>query len=117
MGGLITNEVVPSLLVSLAFKTVGLLSRAHARRHSIPPLADCLNYLPEGRIRIASDRAKSGWNSSITVGLNGQWFEVERDEIAAPPRPYVYILRPVSQGKVLRGYQEYDAASALNSGK
>ncbi len=115
MGGLITNEVVPSLLVSLTFKTAGSLSRAHARRHSITPLADCLYYLPEGRIRIASDRVKIGWTANITIGFSGEWFEVEREENAPPPRSFVYILRPITPGKILRAYQAYDAASALRS--
>ena len=41
---------------------------------------------------------------------HGQWFEVEREEQAQPPRPYVYVLRPAPTGKILRGYQEYDIA-------
>jgi len=112
MGGLITNEVVPSLLVSLAFKTAGLLSWAKARRHSAPALPDYLEHLPDGRVRIASDRAKTGWNASVTIGLSEKWFEIEREETAPLPRPFVYVLRPLTPGKILRGYQEYDAASA-----
>jgi hypothetical protein len=35
---------------------------------------------------------------------------VESEEQAPPPRTFMYVLRPASPGKVLRGYQEYDAA-------
>jgi hypothetical protein len=115
VGGFFTNEVIPSLLVFLGFKVSQALSRSHAHRRSAPPLPDCLDYLPEGRIRIAADRAKS-WNANTTIGLKGEWFEVEREESAVPPRPFVYILRPVPPGKILRGYHEYDATSALSSG-
>jgi hypothetical protein len=82
-------------------------------------LADQLENLPEGRMRIASVGAKTGWNAN-TIGLNGQWFEIEREESDALPRPFVYILRPVPPGKILRRYEEryeeYDLASALSTG-
>ena len=110
VGGLITGEVVPNLLVSLYFKTADSTSRSLARRHNPPPVADIADRLPDGRIRISSASQKTGWNSSITVGIGGQWFEVESEEQAPPPRAFVSVLRPASPGKVLRGYQEYDAA-------
>ncbi|HEY2114457.1 MAG TPA: hypothetical protein VGJ51_05185 [Candidatus Angelobacter sp.] len=109
-GGLITGEIVPNLLVSLYFKTTDSASRSLARR-SASPVADIADRLADGRIRICSASQKTGWNSSITIGIGGQWFEVESEEQASPPRTFVYILRPASPGKVLRGYQEYDAAS------
>jgi hypothetical protein len=109
-GGLITGEIVPNLLVSLYFKTTDSASRSLAR-HSASPVADIADRLADGRIRICSASQKTGWNSSITIGIGGQWFEVESEEQASPPRTFVYILRPASPGKVLRGYQEYDAAS------
>jgi hypothetical protein len=109
-GGMITGEIVPNLLVSLYFKTSNSTSRSLARRHGPAPMADIADRLPDGRIRISSASRKAGWNSSITVGIGGQWFEVESEEQAPPPRAFVYVLRPASPGKVLRGYQEYDAA-------
>jgi hypothetical protein len=113
MGGLITSEIVPNLLVYSGFKAAGSLSRLQEQRRAAPPLPDTLDHLPDGCVRIASSAAKSSWNASITIGLNGQWMEVEREEQGPAPRPFVYILRPASPGKVLRGYQEYDAQSAL----
>ena len=107
VGGLITGEVVPSLAVSLLFQASSLFARRRAR-HTAPPLAaDLLEHLPEGRIRIASAEAKRGWNASLTVGLGGQWFELEREETGDSLRSFVYILRPVPPGKILRRYEEY----------
>lgn len=103
--GMITGEIVPSLLVSLCFKTTD-----SASRRRVPPVADIADRLRDGRIRISSASQKAGWNSSVIIGIGGQWFEVEREEQASPPWAFVYILRPASPGKVLRGYQEYDAA-------
>ncbi len=110
-GGIITAEIVPSLLISLYFKTANSTSRSLAHRRSPPPVADIADRLADGRIRISSASQKTGWNSSITVGIGGQWFEVESEEQAPPPRTFMYLLRPASPGKVLRGYQEYDAVS------
>lgn len=115
IGGLITNETVPSLLVFLGFRAVDSFSRSRDQRQRGPLLADILDYIPEGRIRITSSSAKPGWNASITIGISGKWFEVEREEAGAPPRSFIYVLRPASPGKVLRGYQEYDPASALSA--
>ena len=112
-GGLFAGEIVPSLLVYLGFKTAGSLSRRRERRRAAPPLPDTLDHLPDGRIRVASSAAKAGWNASVTIGVSGQWMEVEREEHGEAPRSFVYVLRPASPGKVLRGYQEYDAAAAL----
>jgi len=110
VGGIITGEIVPNLLVSLYFKTADSVSRSSARRRSPPPVPDIAERLANGRIKIASASQKAGWNSSITVGIGGEWFEVESEAQAPPPRAFVYILRAASPGKVLRGYQEYDAA-------
>jgi hypothetical protein len=115
-GGLITAEVLPSFLVFLGFKIAGVPARARERhaKAALPP--DTLEFLPDGRIRIASAQARPAWNASITIGVNAQWFEVERTERGAPPRSHVYLLRPSPPGKVLRGYEEYSLACALVTG-
>ncbi len=111
IGSLIISEVVPSLFVFLLFKISDATSQSISRRLNGPLVADTLERLPDSRIRIASAEPKDGWNSSITLGIDGQWFEVEREAHAQPPRPCVYFLRPAPPGKVLRGYQEYPAAT------
>jgi len=115
VGGLITSEIVPSLFVSLGFRAVDSFSRSREQRRSGPFLADIFEHMPDNRIRIASSSAKAGWTASITIGIGGQWFEVEREENGPSPRSFIYILRPAHPGKVLRGYQEYDAISALSA--
>jgi hypothetical protein len=111
IGSLVTAEIVPSLLVFLFFKISASTSQSIARQCTGPPVTDAVEWHPDGRIRIAAAEPKAGWNSSITIGINGQWFEVEGEEHAQPPRPYVYVLRPAPPGKILRGYQEYHVAS------
>jgi multisubunit Na+/H+ antiporter MnhF subunit len=116
IGSIVTAEIVPSLFVFVFFKISDTALQSIRRRRIGPPVADTLERLTDGRIRISSAEPKSGWNSSITLGIDGQWFEVEREEHAQPPRPYVYILRPAPPGKILRGYQEYHASPLENVG-
>ncbi|HET9837683.1 MAG TPA: hypothetical protein VFR84_05555 [Candidatus Angelobacter sp.] len=115
-GGLIAAEVLPSFLVFLGFKAAQLAKRRVERREktALPP--DTLEKTSDGRIRIACAEPRQRWNASITIGMSGEWFEVERTETGAPPRPFLYVLRPASPGKVLRGYEEYDLSSAVNVG-
>jgi len=111
IGSLITSDIVPSLLVFLFFKISASTSRSISRQRRGPLVEDAVQRLSDDRIRIASAAVKAGWNSSVTIGIDGRWFEVEREERAQPPRPYVYFLRPAPPGKILRGYREYHAAA------
>lgn len=115
IGSLVTTEIAPSLLVFLFFKISDSMSRSISQRRTGPAVADAVERLPDNRIRIFSATPKTGWNSSVTIGIDGQWFEMESEEHGQPPRPYVYVLRPAPPGKILRGYQEYDIARALNA--
>jgi hypothetical protein len=110
IGSLITAEIVPSLLVVLFFKLSASTSRSINRQRIGAPVEDAVERLPDNRIRISSAAVKAGWNSSVTIGVDGEWFEVEREEHDQPPRPHVYFLRPPLPGKILRGYQEYHIA-------
>lgn len=114
LGGVIHAEIIPSLLVSLLFKISGSTSKFISRRSNGPPIADFLCRLPDHRIKIASAISKAGWNASVTIGIDGEWFELEREEQAGSPRAHVYFLRPAPPGKILRGYQEYDPSGAVN---
>ncbi|HLK07681.1 MAG TPA: hypothetical protein VKV30_07065 [Candidatus Angelobacter sp.] len=115
IGSLVTAEIVPSLLIVLFIKLSDSTSRLAKRRRQGPAVADALERLPDNRVRISCATPKAGWNSSITIGIDALWFEMEREEHAQPPRPHVYVLRPAPPGKVLRGYQQYDIAGALNA--
>ncbi|SRR5258708_7172401 len=115
VGGLAASEVVPSFPVFLIFKIKAIWARRQERRR-LAPLAlipDVLEVLANGeRLRIAATLPKTWWNASLTIGIRGEWYELEREERGAPPRTYVYFLRRAPGGKILRGYEEYDVAAA-----
>jgi hypothetical protein len=116
IGSLVTTEIVPSLLIVLVFKLFDSMSRSVRLQRQGPALADAVEWLPNSRIRISSASLKAGWNSSVTIGIDGKWFEVEYEDQAQPPRPHIYVLRPAPPGKILRGYQEYQAAAPETRG-
>jgi hypothetical protein len=113
VGGLIAGEVVPSLAVSCYFKISDSLAGSRVRRQSSPTVLDVIEYLPGDRVQISSAKEKTDWNTSLTIGISGEWFEVERKEVNKPPHPFIYILRRAPLGKILRRYEEFDLASAL----
>lgn len=112
VAGLVAEEIVPSLPVSAVFWIIGVNRRRREdhRNSLLPP--DAVEVLPGQRLRIASARQKTRWNASITIGIGGKWYEVEAEQPGAGLRCFIYILRRAPPSKILRGYEEYDVASA-----
>jgi hypothetical protein len=111
LGGLCVSEVVPSLPVVLAFRIRSYILEKRTQRALQPLLSvpDSVEVLSGGeRLRIAAALAKTKWNPSLTIGIQGEWYEVEKREEAPPPRSFVYVLRRAPVGKVLRAYEEYE---------
>lgn len=110
--GLIGSEVVPSLPVFLAFRAMeGRRRQREEKRLALLP-SDTVEFLAGDRIRIASARFRPAWNAEITIGIRGEFREIENKEPGLPGRPFVYILKPAAVGRVLRAYEEYDLNAA-----
>jgi hypothetical protein len=112
VAGFISSQVVPSLPVFLAFR---LKERFEHRREAertaaLPP--DTIEFLRDGRVRIASARRRPQWNASLTIGIRGELLEIENKEPGMPGRPFVYVLKPAAPGRALRGFEEYDLQAA-----
>jgi hypothetical protein len=115
-GALCASEVIPSLPVLLAFKLKSGFDKRDARRHAPSQVAlpDLLEVMAGGeRMRVAASHPKERWNSSLTVGIGGECYELESQERGSSLRPYVYLLRRAPIGKAFRGYEEYDLAAAV----
>lgn len=116
VGGVAASEVVPSLPVAFVLKLNGYVRGRKDQRQQqyLAAIPDSLEVLSGGeRLRIAAALAKPRWNSSLTINIGGECYEVEREERGMPPRSYVYILRRAHISKALRGYEEYDRAGAI----
>jgi hypothetical protein len=112
VAGLISSQVVPSLPLYVAFRLAEKKRqrRETARLESLPP--DTVEFLAQGRVRIASAHRRDNWNASVTIGIGGQFYEIEHKEPALPGRPFVFVLKPAATGRALRGYEEYDLRAA-----
>lgn len=111
VGGVCLSEVVPSLPVVLAFRIRSYILEKRSQQALQPLLAvpDSVEVLSGGeRLRIAAALAKTKWNPNLTIGIQGEWYEVEKREEDPPPRTFVYVLRRAPVGKVLRAYEEYE---------
>jgi hypothetical protein len=112
LGGVVFGEIVPSFSVFLAFKL-----RGYRRAKPQVVIEDTFENLPDGeRVKIASAHPKSGWNATITIEIDGRWYEVEKEEIGMQPRTYIYLLRPAPMGKILRKYERYMLPAAESIG-
>lgn len=112
VAGLVSSQVLPSLPVFLAFRLHERLEHRRQAGRLGSLLPDTVEYLHHARVRIASAQVRPHWNSSITLGLGGVFYEIESKEPGLPGRPFVYVLKPASPGRALRGYEEYDLVTA-----
>lgn len=118
IAALSVSEVVPSLPIVLGFKVKRHFAgrKDRHRNQALASIPDSLEVLADGEhLRIASSRAKATWNATLTIGVDGAWYEVEREETGMPPREHVYILKRAPVSKILRGYEEYNLAEAVKS--
>jgi hypothetical protein len=68
---------------------------------------------PDGQLRIASCRPKPTWDHLMTVKYEDEFYEVGTEKMGTPPRPYVYLLRKLPQGKAIRSLHHYRPEESL----
>lgn len=105
-----TDEIVPSLPVKLAALVQDWLRK---RRHDKTLGPDIPDLFERSRgtdydIRICAQRPTEGWRASIAVDVEGEFHEIVRVETGASPRPFIYLLRRLPAGRVIRGIYRYD---------
>jgi hypothetical protein len=100
--------------VSAAFKLLDLKRRREEARRLATLPQDVVEQLPGNCLRIATARLHPTWNTNVTIGIQGEWYEVTREEMGEPPRMYVYLLSPVPPGRVLRRYEEYEVPATIS---
>lgn len=110
--GLVASEVVPSLPVAACFRLLEYRARRRQQTYAASLPRDSCEPLPEGGLRISSALSKPRWTDTVTISIHGRWYAVERQERAAPPRSFVYVLRPAPVGHVLRRLEEYEPGCA-----
>lgn len=105
----INGEVVGTMPLHLVALAHERWSRAAAERALGPRIPDEVQTgATRLQVRILSCRPKPAWDRLITVSYEGGLYEVAGTEQGPPPRPYIYLLRPKPEHKVVRGLHHYD---------
>lgn len=61
---------------------------------------------------IASCRPKE-WNRLTTIRYQDELYELKKENTGGPPRPFLYLLRPIPRDKVVRGVYDYSPDEVL----
>ena len=67
---------------------------------------------PEYDLRVDSCRPKP-WTQLITIRYNDELFVLNKEMSGHAPRPYVYMLKKLPAGQMVRGLRDYDPAETL----
>ena len=107
------------LLAAIAGQSVGTIplygvawiddwrQRRARKKDEFPLVPDLVEPLDGDGLRISSCRARKNWDKWMTVMVEEKLYEIAGAEIATAPRPYVYVLRPKPESKVIRGLHRY----------
>jgi hypothetical protein len=66
------------------------------------------------QLRISSCRPKPAWDDLMTVEYEGEFFEIAEEKAGTAPHPYVYLLRQLPEGKVIRSLHHYRPEESLD---
>ncbi|MBI4165100.1 MAG: hypothetical protein HY508_05130 [Acidobacteria bacterium] len=83
---------------------------AEIRAERQPPLPDIIDtiYGKDYHLKIASQGPKEGWNHLITIEYMNTRYEILKQVGGTPTYPYVYLLRELPPGKIIRTIQHYE---------
>ncbi|MBI4466604.1 MAG: hypothetical protein HY656_04145 [Acidobacteria bacterium] len=108
-GAAFTEEVLPTLPLHLVAWAQERLEARRAERALGPPVVDTVER-GDGKhydLGIASCRPKPNWDRLMTVAYEDEFYEVIKEERGARPRQFIYLLRKMPEGKVIRGLHHY----------
>ncbi|HZQ91202.1 MAG TPA: hypothetical protein VFA60_05365 [Terriglobales bacterium] len=114
MAAVATSEVVPSMPLQLIAWLQGAGRRKYASHSLGPRLVDTViaGISPEYDLRIDASRPKQ-WTKLTTIRYNDELFEVAKEMTGPFPHRYVYFLKRIPPGKVVRGLHDYDPEETL----
>ena len=84
------------------------------RQPQLPDIVDTV-YAKEYQLQIASQHPKEGWDRLITIEYQEKRYEVFKQVGGTPTYPYVYQLRELPPGKIIRTIHRYDPKEGSES--
>jgi len=115
----VTEETPGTLPLYLLAWTIERTRRWHAERALGPRIVDEVHRFQGIRydLGIASCRPKRSWDRLMTIEFEEKLYEVFEEKLGPPPRRYIYLLREIPKGKVIRGLHRYRPDEALDKTK
>lgn len=106
----ITGEIVPSIPIKVVALAQAWLRARRLEKSAGPAVPDLFERLQgmDYDLRIAAQRPKDGWRVSTTVSVEDEFHEIVRMEPGTGIRPFIYLLRKLPAGRVMRGMYRYD---------
>jgi len=107
------------LLAAIAGQSVGTIplylvawfdewrQRRARKKDELPLVPDLVEPSDGDGLRISSCRTRKNWDKWMTVMVEEKLYEIAGAEITTAPRPYVYVLHPKPESKVIRGLHRY----------
>lgn len=113
---LVSGESLGSFPLYLVVWVQGRRQRRRAEAALGPKVVDTVTRGdgPRFDLRIESCRSKPNWNRLMTVTYEDEFYEIAKQEEGRPPRPFVYLLRRMPEGKIIRGLHHYRPDEALD---
>ena len=111
LGAAFTEEIVGTLPLWIIDKSYRVLRQRRQSLHRPPLVSDEVTWLIDGQaeaLMIMSCLPKPTWNDRPTVRFKGEFFKVERSITGTGLRPYVYYLRRLQLGEIIRAPEDYD---------
>ncbi|MBS1842397.1 MAG: hypothetical protein JSS69_10060 [Acidobacteria bacterium] len=89
--------------------------RRNLKKSECPLVPDLVERVDSGPgLRILSCRPRKNWDKWMTVMYEENLYEIVDAKLSTPPRPYVYLLGPMPESKVIRGLHRYHPDEVLD---
>lgn len=105
-----TDEVIPSLPIRLVVLIQDHLEAKRKSESLGPDIPDLLERLAGEPVdlRVSAQKHKDGWRVSIAVAVEEEFYEIVKVETDASARPFIYSLKRLPAGAIIRGLCRYD---------
>jgi hypothetical protein len=117
VGAAVTGEIVGTLPLWLIEQFYRFFHRRSEHRRRPPLAPDEVTWCKEGQVevlRVMSCRPKPTWKNRPTIRIKEEFFQVDKSIPGSGPRPYVYHLRRLKPGEIIRGLENYDPQAPLH---
>ena len=110
-GAAFTGEIVGTLPLWIIDQSYRAVSRWNRNRRRLQLAPDEITWCKDGQVevlRVMSCRPKTSWEKRPTIRIKEEFFQVDKSIPGLGTRPYVYHLRRLQSGEIIRGLEDYD---------